>query len=504
MGLLSHRGFLLKNNAVALPLPSGPSILSDDPHYDKVTLLVNGEGPNLGTTLRDSVGNVWVSTGDIKYSTTSPMDGTSQIVLDGSGDWAESAMQRALIGTGDFTAEVDVVMNAGFGTGELICCSAASRSVSAFDLVWEINSAGAVRFSIQNGSGTALIDITSASGVVVAGVKTHIAVMAEGSTGRIKVNGTEVQSGAISGGRINANRYVRIGMLTGDLGGAVYRYLNGQIKRARVTLGVARYPGAGSYTVPSVVKYPALPWQSYDSALAMVTSNDAQGITSDGTNLYYSSSNTLYKYSKAGVLALSRSIAADAPSTKDQCNGVYYKSGILYVSCAKYAAGVGTCWIAEYDPATLLPTGVVHTLSTGLYPEAFCEGLSFYQGFWWVVFHATKIVAVYDTSFALMGTFDLTWPITGSSGGYGSGQGYEGGFWDGDYFYANIHEIYNEKYMDVYYWNGTGMTPIARIDRQIAKESQGISRDPTESDVIWISSRALGADAITRRKLIAA
>jgi len=227
-------------------------------------------------------------------------------------------------------------------------------------------------------------------------------------------------------------------------------------------------------------------------------STDAQGVATDGTSIWYSNSSELRKYDKSGTLITSRAVAGDTPTDKQQINGMFYKDGVLYVSAAKFVGGVGTSYIVEYNPTTLAYV-THHTLTQ----DAFSEGCAFHAGHWWVIFHASKYVAKYDSSWTFVATYSLDFSITGSSGGYGSGQGYDGMAWDGDYLYLNIHEIYNEDFVDVYHWNGTGFDPVYRNARATSKATQGLAIDPVETDVIWWAERNYsGADGVAKGTLV--
>ncbi|MBA7573648.1 hypothetical protein ES695_06475 [Candidatus Atribacteria bacterium 1244-E10-H5-B2] len=63
--------------------------------------------------------------------------------------------------------------------------------------------------------------------------------------------------------------------------------------------------------------------------------NANQGVCSDGTYIYTTSTSVLYKYSKAGVLQNSRDISEDHPSYFHISDLCYY-NGFLYVGVSSY------------------------------------------------------------------------------------------------------------------------------------------------------------------------
>ncbi len=239
------------------------------------------------------------------------------------------------------------------------------------------------------------------------------------------------------------------------------------------------------------------------SSWSTSSTTDAQGVATDGTHIWYSDSTNLYKYTKAGSLVTSRAVTGDNPTTKDQINGLFYKGGVLYVSAAKIVAGVGTSYIVEYDPTTLAYI-TAHTL-TG---DRYSEGCAFFDGYWWVCYHAHKLIAQYDTSWNFVAEFALTFTINGNSGlgvggTYGT-QGYDGILWKDGFLYLNIHEIYNQKFCDRYRWTGSGFSEDIRIPHLTSQATQGIVFDPTEpgGTIWWAVRNYSGLDSVIKGALI--
>lgn len=236
---------------------------------------------------------------------------------------------------------------------------------------------------------------------------------------------------------------------------------------------------------------------TFDSRLTASGTADAQGVAADGTHVWYSNSSTIFKYTKAGALVTSRVVSTDAPTDKLQINGMFYKDGTLYVSAAKYVGGVATSWIVQYNPDTLAYISHVQISS-----DKFSEGLAFKGGCWWVVFHATKVCCQYDPAWTLIATHALRYGVTGSSGGFGTGTGYDGVAWVDDYMLCNIHETYDQDCVDIYYWNGTEFEDVNRLARPTAISTQGMASDPAEPGVIWFAERNYsGTDAIVKSVL---
>lgn len=462
--------------------PPGPVVLDFDPYYQSNTILLQGDGAAAGTRIVDHAGGLWTVQGNAQT------DGSGAIVYDGSGD-AIYVQRGSVVGVGDFTIERKVHITSLASDGEIFCISSIGRGLSNFDIVFEVKTTGAVRGSIQNGSGTVNVDISSAAGTVVAGNDYHLCFEAEGTTARLRKDGVVIATGTISGTRVNTQPEARIGELAASSGFA--RYFNGKDYWTRVAT-VCRYPGSGSITPPSD-PIPTAPVPTFSTGgFTTAGVSDAQGVATDGTHVWFSNSSTIYKYTTAGSLVTSRNVMSDAPTGKTQINGMLIHDGILYVSAAENSTP-RKAYIVKYDPDTLAYIG--HGQITG---DWFSEGITERDGFLWVCFHANKEVAQIDmTTFAVVATYSLSFPITGSSGGFGAGTGYDGIAWVGDYLFCNIHEIYDQKYLDVYAWNGAGFDEVIRQRRPTSSCSQGIAYDAA-NNIMWFAERNGVSDGVVK------
>lgn len=227
----------------------------------------------------------------------------------------------------------------------------------------------------------------------------------------------------------------------------------------------------------------------YQNQFATTSSTDAQGVATDGTHIWYSSSTSIFKYTKAGVLVTSRNVSGDEPVAKVQINGMHVKDGVLYVSAAENSTPRKS-WIVQYNPDTL--AYIAHNQITG---DWFSEAVSWRDGYWWVAFHANMVIAKVDpVTWAVVDTYPLSYGITGDSGGFGAGTGYESIAWVGNYALCNIHEIYNQNFLDVYYFSGDYFEQVARIPHISATATQGVAVDPVEANTIWFAQRNYGGN----------
>lgn len=471
---------------------STPAPLDTDANYPKNTILMDFEGTNGSTVFNDWFGPVWsVGGGNSQLTTSSPIRGSSSLLLDGTGDWITGIVPGA-VGTGDFTIECEIVVNSLTNDGEIFAISDSAANINNFNIVFEVKTTGALRGSIQTGSGGGVnVDITTATSQISTSTRYHVAFVADGSTARLYIEGVQKQSGSITGTRYNQQTYCRVG----HLASSPARDFNGRIDMLRVRKGECLYPSGTTFTPPTSFST----WNRLSLLSNLTTSgtNDAQGVASDGTNVWYSSSSALYKYTEAGSLVTSRSVTGDNPTSKSQINGLKIYGGYLYV-CAAENSDPRKSWVCKYDKDAL--TYISHVQITG---DWFIEGIDYHDGYWWTVFHANKVIAQLDSSFSVVATHDMSFSVTGSSGGYGAGTGYDGIAWYGDHVFCNIHTTYNEDFCDVYGWTGTDFVEVARLRWPTSKAHQGLALDPVEANILWFAERApTGTDGFCKVQII--
>jgi hypothetical protein len=238
----------------ALPFSDSlPPIFPGDTYYNQVSLLLHCDGTNGSTTFVDNsaVPNILTPTGNAQISTSQSKFGGSSALFDGNGDYLSSSITQA-IGLSDFTVEAWIRVASFASDGEIFCIGNISNTAQ-FDLVFEYKTNGALRGSIQNGSGTAQVDMTTSASLIALNTWTHVAFTASGSTAKLWIDGVERLSSTISGTRVQSRTDCRVG----HLATAVTRFFNGHIDDLRVTKGVARY--TSNFPVPTRAFYDNLP-----------------------------------------------------------------------------------------------------------------------------------------------------------------------------------------------------------------------------------------------------
>ncbi len=191
------------------------------------------------TTILQSVGDVRVSTTQIKY-------GSGSLFFDGVGDYLSIPNNNVFnFGAGDFTVEFWIYPLAYGGTtagAQIFGTVNGSQAGYSINLGQDINSFRV----ISNASGTWTSDATVSAGNGPAlNTWTHIAVVRQGASLRIYKNGISVAS---SSAMLNKNYSGTTAIIGRYSDGATTRDFNGYIDDLRISKGIARY--TSNFTPP--------------------------------------------------------------------------------------------------------------------------------------------------------------------------------------------------------------------------------------------------------------
>lgn len=210
-----------------------------DPHYANVVSLLNFIGPNNATTTTDNKGLPWSFSGNAKIDTSQSANGTSSLLLDGSGDFI-STPDTAVMRT-----DVSIFTMDGYarrGTSKLqALCSKRNSSSDEFTLYVLANNT--IQFTAYNSSSPA-INLVS-TGTVAAGAFFHWEVGRSGTVWYLFLNGVLEASGTQASAPTTASSAFNIGRETFNTG----RDFNGWVGAFRRTNGVVRH--TASFTPPS-------------------------------------------------------------------------------------------------------------------------------------------------------------------------------------------------------------------------------------------------------------
>jgi hypothetical protein len=191
-------------------------------------------GTNAGIYDNSMIPN-WVTVGNAQISTSVKKYGTGSMYFDGTGDGLQGiGTPNTVFGTGDFTVEFWIYLNA---------------STGSFKKFVELGTSGAC-FTIETQSTTNVLTITdlnttvfvTSSSALSLTTWTHVAATRSGTTLRLFQNGTQVGSATNSTNFANSGN-VYIGQ--SNSGQAINAYMDD----LRITKGVARY--TANFTPPT-------------------------------------------------------------------------------------------------------------------------------------------------------------------------------------------------------------------------------------------------------------
>jgi len=205
------------------------------------TLLLNGMNAGIydATTINDmeTVGNAQVSTVQSKY-------GGSSVYFDGSGDSGRIAVNQPALqfGTSNFTAEGWVYSTGGTGTYQHILTGGTSWTTGSGGIYWYYNGGSPTLGAAWNQIAT---NPAVNSGTLSINTWYHFALVRNGNTMTLYINGTSVSSISVTGVSLAFNNQSR----TNIGGGGWDNDFAGYIDDLRVTNGIARY--TSNFTPPT-------------------------------------------------------------------------------------------------------------------------------------------------------------------------------------------------------------------------------------------------------------
>ena len=206
-----------------------PAIVLDDPHIDKVALLLHMDGVDGSTTFKDSslTAKAITASGNAKVSAAQSKWGGASLALDGSGDYLSAPAHADFVfGSGDFTVEL------------LINTTTAQEKVLVDQ--YERGNDNSWQLLVRDGklswySGGYVL---TGAAAVNNGAWHHVAAARSAGTLRFFVDG--VLDGSVALGRnFNTNLVLGIGAQVGARN-SVYDF-PGYIDELRITKGVCRY-----------------------------------------------------------------------------------------------------------------------------------------------------------------------------------------------------------------------------------------------------------------------
>jgi len=211
-------------------------IISDDPYFADVSLLLRGDGTNGSTTFTDGGPNSFTITanGTAQISTAQSKYGGASMYFPGTNAYLSTPSNAAFqFGTGDFTIEFWVYLS---GSGSLFSNSTSSLGSNCLNC--RLYSYGTLDFYTSGGA-----EYTSLTSAVTASTWTHLAFVRSGNTVTIYKNGTSIGSNANWGINLNLTNFY----INGGRDGNGQKYYDD----FRITKGIARY--TSNFTPPGAL-----------------------------------------------------------------------------------------------------------------------------------------------------------------------------------------------------------------------------------------------------------
>jgi hypothetical protein len=184
--------------------------------------------------------------------------------------------------------------------------------------------------------------------------------------------------------------------------------------------------------------------------------NHAEGCASDGVNLYSSDRFHIYKMDMTGTILITRDDANLDGTAMEQVNGICVLGDYLYVGSSNYNIAPGESYIKVYRKSDLsyiteYPIAAAH----------WCEGGTWYKGYWWFAYWDWMFISRYDSSFVWQQDYALSQGETTV----------QGAFTDGNYLFVPTTQPSDA--VCVYRWDGVGLVAMGIIPLGIPAPQSG-------------------------------
>ena len=256
---------------------------------DNTKILLHMDGDDAATTFTDEntagSAHTWTAHGNAQIDTADSKFGGASVFFDGTGDYIDTPDHADFaLGTSDFTIDFWFKVNAAAGTFLGLCGQADATPTAAGSA-----------FYVQRENTTGIIQTLFFSGASsIGGINSdaaytnsvnpgwhHFAITRSGSVFRNYIDGVHQGGGFTSAASVNDSA-AKFGI--GSLGDFVTSPFSGWVDEFRLTVGVARWTGAGSFTPPNG---PAGQTGTVKCFNTLATCQDRENFTNDPVTLRF-------------------------------------------------------------------------------------------------------------------------------------------------------------------------------------------------------------------------
>ena len=217
-------------------------------------------------------------------------------------------------------------------------------------------------------------------------------------------------------------------------------------------------------------------------------SNSSQAVITDNEFLYYTQSDSIWKYNKTTMSLITTLWHPSYYGTVvGQINGMFIKDNLLYTSCMDFFVGhTGTrnsyCKIFYLNNLTYKEEFYL----TG---DSWTEGIYYHNNSFWFSYGDINQISRFDNDFNLIANYPLTFPISDVNKLQSLSIDETNNI-----FYVANHGTSYPYYLDSYKWNGNGFDELKRYDTitDASKHTQGFTFENTSLNYGWWVERSAG------------
>ncbi|MFN8414081.1 MAG: LamG-like jellyroll fold domain-containing protein, partial [Anaerolineales bacterium] len=198
--------------------PTLTPTITATPAFDNHTVsLLHLDGTDQAKVFPDLTGKTWNSVGDAQIDTAQSKFGGASALFDGTGDYLNTADHDDFaFGSGDFTIDFWVRFNALPASGNYAMLYEQIESTQNYNYIYYRNNYGGLTglTVVMKNGGTDVFATTTSNWTAATNTWYHIAVVRNGNTGKIYIDGVEKGSVAVTGSAANVNANVHLGYNT--------------------------------------------------------------------------------------------------------------------------------------------------------------------------------------------------------------------------------------------------------------------------------------------------